>query len=52
MGLFDINMSMLYGEGGQAFARWQEEIIRTSDDESLFVWDCDSPMSQMVWVLE
>ena len=38
MGLFDINMPMLYGEGKKAFTRLQEEIIRNSDDQSLFAW--------------
>ncbi|KAK1831848.1 heterokaryon incompatibility protein-domain-containing protein [Podospora conica] len=37
LGIFGINMSMLYGEGDRAFARLQEEIIRTSDDESIFM---------------
>ena len=38
MGLFDVNMPMLYGEGEKAFIRLQEEIIRNSDDQSLFAW--------------
>ncbi len=38
MGIFDINMPMLYGEGTKAFARLQEEIIRVSDDETIFGW--------------
>ena len=38
LSLFNINMTMLYGEGHQAFRRLQEEIIRTSDDESIFAW--------------
>lgn len=38
LGIFKINMSMLYGEGDRAFTRLQEEIIRTSDDESIFAW--------------
>lgn len=39
MGLFDINMAMLYGEGGEkAFRRLQEEIMKDSDDETLFAW--------------
>lgn len=39
MGLFDVNMPLLYGEGGgKAFIRLQEEIIKYSDDQSLFVW--------------
>jgi hypothetical protein len=38
MGLFAVNMPMLYGEGSRAFQRLQEEILRTSDDESIFAW--------------
>ena len=36
MGLFDVNMPMLYGEGSNAFLRLQEEIMKHSDDESIF----------------
>jgi hypothetical protein len=35
LGLFDVNMPLLYGEGSKAFIRLQEEILRTSDDQSL-----------------
>ncbi|KAK7702777.1 hypothetical protein SLS57_011215 [Botryosphaeria dothidea] len=38
MGLFDVNMPMLYGEGEKAFIRLQEEIMRSTDDETLFAW--------------
>lgn len=39
MGLFDVNMAMLYGEGQEkAFRRLQEEIMKDSDDETLFAW--------------
>ena len=38
MGLFDINMPLLYGEGAKAFIRLQHEIIKVSDDESIFAW--------------
>ena len=39
LGLFDINMSLLYGEGPKAFIRLQTEIIqRDSDDESILAW--------------
>lgn len=31
-------MSLLYGEGSRAFTRLQHEIIRHSDDESIFAW--------------
>lgn len=38
MGLFDVNMPMIYGEGSKAFIRLQEEIMRNTDDETLFAW--------------
>lgn len=38
MGIFGINMPLLYGEGDNAFKRLQLEILKTSDDESLFAW--------------
>lgn len=41
MGLFDVNMPMIYGEGAKAFIRLQEEIMKESYDESLFAWRDD-----------
>jgi len=38
MGLFGVNMPMIYGEGDKAFIRLQEEILKTADDLSLFAW--------------
>ncbi|RDW68257.1 hypothetical protein BP5796_08914 [Coleophoma crateriformis] len=38
MGLFGVNMPLLYGEGDKAFLRLQEEIMKVSGDQSLFVW--------------
>ncbi|PIL26165.1 hypothetical protein GSI_11920 [Ganoderma sinense ZZ0214-1] len=39
MGLFDVNITTLYGEGGErAFRRLQEEIMRHSPDTTLFAW--------------
>ena len=38
LGLFDVNMPLLYGEGRKAFYRLQLEIIKQSDDESIFAW--------------
>jgi hypothetical protein len=32
-------MPLLYGEGRNAFIRLQLEILRTSDDETVFAWD-------------
>ncbi|KAE8166820.1 heterokaryon incompatibility protein-domain-containing protein [Aspergillus tamarii] len=39
MGIFNVNMPLLYGEGRKAFIRLQEEIMKESDDQSLFAWD-------------
>jgi Heterokaryon incompatibility protein (HET) len=38
LGIFDINMPLLYGEGERAFERLQEQILRTTDDQTLFLW--------------
>ena len=39
LGLFDINMPLLYGEGDKAFIRLQHEILQTqAHDESIFAW--------------
>ncbi|KAL4069912.1 heterokaryon incompatibility protein-domain-containing protein [Scleroderma yunnanense] len=38
LGLLDVNMPMLYGEGQKAFHRLQLEIIRVSNDQSIFAW--------------
>ena len=39
LGLFGVNMPLLYGEGKErAFRRLQEEIMKYSDDHSLFAW--------------
>jgi hypothetical protein len=31
-------MAMLYGEGNRAFSRLQEEIIKSTNDQSIFAW--------------
>ncbi|KAM5545994.1 hypothetical protein V8D89_000120 [Ganoderma adspersum] len=38
LGIFNINMPTLYGEGGHAFVRLQQEILRRIPDQSLFAW--------------
>ncbi|KAE8451711.1 hypothetical protein EG329_003168 [Mollisiaceae sp. DMI_Dod_QoI] len=53
LGIFGVNMPLLYGEGKMAFSRLQEEIMKRSSDHSIFAWDtytrgvdgflCDSP---------
>ncbi|KAK8080906.1 HET domain protein [Apiospora hydei] len=42
LGLFDINMPLLYGEGTKAFLRLQQEILRQDGDLSLFAWQPDA----------
>ncbi|KAI6118346.1 heterokaryon incompatibility protein-domain-containing protein [Pisolithus sp. B1] len=48
MGLFGVNMPMLYGEGSKAFQRLQLEIIRATSDHSIFAWN---PKRQGTWNL-
>ncbi|KAF1831216.1 hypothetical protein BDW02DRAFT_63089 [Decorospora gaudefroyi] len=38
MGLFDVNMPLLYGEGEKAFYRLQAEIIKESNDHSILAF--------------
>ncbi|KAK0751796.1 hypothetical protein B0T18DRAFT_457819 [Schizothecium vesticola] len=47
MGIFNVNMPLMYGEGGvKAFRRLQEEIIKQTDDHSIFYWrDADADRS-------
>ncbi|KAL7905359.1 heterokaryon incompatibility domain-containing protein [Trichoderma velutinum] len=37
-GIFGVNMPLIYGEGPKAFLRLQEEILKQSDDHTLFAW--------------
>jgi hypothetical protein len=45
LGIFDVNMPLLYGEGPKAFIRLQEEIIRSTNDLTLFAWQQDTSSS-------
>jgi hypothetical protein len=39
LGLFEVNMPLLYGEGGaKAFKRLQEEILKKTRDQSFLAW--------------
>jgi hypothetical protein len=42
IGIFDINMPLLYGEGSKAFLRLQEEIIKVSNDHTILCWEWSS----------
>ncbi|MBE3043806.1 HET domain-containing protein [Candidatus Bathyarchaeota archaeon] len=39
LGIFDVNMPLLYGEGPRAFIRLQEEILMRHEDLSLLAWN-------------
>jgi hypothetical protein len=43
LGIFGVNMPMLYGEGIKAFGRLQEEIIKETTDLSIFAWKAVAP---------
>ncbi|KAI0436741.1 heterokaryon incompatibility protein-domain-containing protein [Xylaria telfairii] len=39
LGIFDVNMPLIYGEGKKAFKRLQEEILKANpEDHTLFAW--------------
>jgi hypothetical protein len=38
LGIFEINMPLLYGEGLKSFTRLQEEIIKSTTDQTVFAW--------------
>ncbi|KAK0733118.1 heterokaryon incompatibility protein-domain-containing protein [Lasiosphaeria miniovina] len=51
LGLFDINMPLLYGEGRKAFRRLQEEVMRKTNDLSLLAWVGGTPGEEIreIW---
>ena len=47
LGLFNVNMPTLYGEGQQAFQRLQAELAKQDIDTTLFIWgDWHDPSNQ------
>lgn len=38
LGIFGVNLPLLYGEGDRAFMRLQEEVVKTKNDLSLLAW--------------
>lgn len=51
LGIFDINMPLLYGENARAFRRLQEEILRKTNDMSLLAWAPTVPGQELreIW---
>lgn len=45
LGLFNINIPLLYGEGNKAFLRLQEEIMRSTADLSILAWRLPGPFN-------
>ncbi|KAK0649253.1 hypothetical protein B0T16DRAFT_409711 [Cercophora newfieldiana] len=45
LGIFDVHMPLLYGEGRHAFIRLQEEILKTSTDHTIFAWGFGLPVA-------
>lgn len=41
LGIFDVHMPLMYGEGSAAFRRLQEEIIKRNNDTTIFAWEND-----------
>ena len=48
LGIFGVNMALLYGEGHRAFIRLQEEILRIDEDYTLFAWDINSSTGSLL----
>ncbi|KAI4714085.1 hypothetical protein J4E89_001535 [Alternaria sp. Ai002NY15] len=51
LGIFGVNLPLLYGEAEKAFQRLQEEIIRSKADLSIFAWQCMRPPGVDRWTL-
>ncbi|KAI1742182.1 heterokaryon incompatibility protein-domain-containing protein [Xylaria scruposa] len=42
LGIFNVNMPLIYGERSKSFIRLQEEILKEIDDHSIFAWKEDA----------
>ncbi|KAI1335414.1 heterokaryon incompatibility protein-domain-containing protein [Xylariaceae sp. FL0016] len=53
LGIFNVYMPLIYGQGDRAFIRLQEEIIKETRDDSILAWDfpegqnCSTPVQQV-----
>jgi hypothetical protein len=43
LGIFGVNLALIYGEGEKAFYRLQEEIMKETYDQSIFAWSLAQP---------
>ncbi|OQN96417.1 hypothetical protein B0A48_17669 [Cryoendolithus antarcticus] len=49
LGLLDVDLPLLYGEGSRAFTRLQEELLRTKSDLSTLAWRLSIPQDTSEW---
>ncbi|KAK3382619.1 hypothetical protein B0T24DRAFT_714678 [Lasiosphaeria ovina] len=42
LGIFGINMPLLYGEGERTFLRLQKAVLQSLHDQSIFAWDTEN----------
>ncbi|PQE32266.1 HET domain-containing protein [Rutstroemia sp. NJR-2017a WRK4] len=49
IGLFGVSLPIIYGEGERSFMRLQMEIIKTSNDQSIFAWEDSGRFSQQAF---
>jgi hypothetical protein len=50
LGIFNINIPLLYGERPRAFQRLQQEIIKVNNDTSIFAWDVSAFSQIPTWI--
>ena len=48
LGLFNLSLPIIYGEGERSFKRLQEEIVRVSFDHTIFAWEMTTSSSGML----
>ena len=49
LGIFDISMVPIYGEGKKAFVRLQEEVMKSFNDQTIFCWTWPEEMPREAW---
>ncbi|KAK4466183.1 heterokaryon incompatibility protein-domain-containing protein [Cladorrhinum samala] len=47
LGILGVNMPLIYGEGGRAFIRLQEEVLKISDDLTILAWGLNLEMARL-----
>jgi hypothetical protein len=49
LGIFGVNLPLIYGEGARAFIRLQEAIAQSTNDLSLFAWSEDEDVTSQLY---